>query len=186
MKKKINFKQLSIEELAAIVSEKLKEHGINSILVGGACVAIYSHNRYQSYDLDYVTYEDIKTIAKALTELDFQKKDKYFRHPNCQYIIEFVSPPVAIGSEPIHQFAYHQTPLGTIKMLTPTDSVKDRLASFYHWNDKQALDQAITICKEASPKIDLQEIKRWSIQEGHLKKFDLFVKELKINSDHNS
>lgn len=30
-------------------------------------------------------------------------------------------------------------------MLTATDSVKDRLASFYHWNDHQSLEQAILI-----------------------------------------
>ncbi len=31
-----------------------------------ACVTIYSENRYQTYDLDYVTYEDIRKVKKAL------------------------------------------------------------------------------------------------------------------------
>ncbi len=185
MNKKINDKEITLEELAAIVSEKLKKHGIESVLVGGACVSIYSHNRYQSYDLDYVTYEDMKTVAKALNELDFQKKGKYFSHPHCQYFIEFVSPPVSIGNEPIHHFEDRQTPLGIIKMLTPTDSVKDRLASFYHWGDNQALDQAITLCKEISQKIDLREIKRWSIREGHPQKFDSFLKKLNYFTQHS-
>ena len=29
--------------------------------------------------------------------------------------------------------------------MTPTDSVKDRLAAYYHWNDQQALEQAIMV-----------------------------------------
>ena len=66
----------------------LKKHSINSILVGGGCVSIYSQNRYQSYDLDYVTYEDMKKIAKALNELDFQKKGRYFIHKDCKYYIK--------------------------------------------------------------------------------------------------
>ncbi len=186
MNKKIDFKKITLEKLAAIVSKKLRDHHIDSILVGGACVSIYSHNRYQSYDLDYVTYEDMKKVAFALNELGFRKNGKYFSHPDCEYFVEFVSPPVSIGDEPVHHFEHHQTPLGIIKMLTPTDSVKDRLAGFYHWNDRQSLDQAITLCKEVSQNIDIQEIKRWSNKENHSHKFELFLKELKKSSNQNS
>jgi len=180
--KTIDFKNITLKDFAAIVSKKLKEHNLDCTLVGGACVSIYSQNRYQSYDLDYVTYEDMKMITKALNELDFEKKGKYFEHSDCQYFIEFVSPPVAVGDEPIHDFEYHRTQLGVIKMLTPTDCVKDRLASYYHWDDKQALDQALLIYKEKIKKIDINEIKRWSKKEGHLKKFVFFLDQLKINS----
>ena len=68
-------------------------------------------------------------------------------------------------------------------MLTPTDSVKDRLASYYHWNDQQGLDQAISICQEIFDRIDLKEIKRWSKKEGQLKKYEIFLKYLKENSN---
>lgn len=120
----------------------------------------------------------MKTVEQALIELDFIKKGKYFSHSNCDYFIEFVSPPVSIGDEPIHKFEYHKTPLGTIKMLTPTDSIKDRLAGFYHWNDKQSLDQALMIYNEMPNKIDLDEIKRWSDKEGYLHQFQLVFKHL--------
>lgn len=174
MKKKINFKKITLEKLAAIVSEKLKEHGIDSVLVGGGCVSIYCKNRYQSYDLDYVTHEDMKAVEQALIELDFIKKGKYFSHDNCDYFIEFVSPPVSIGDEAIHNFEYHKTPLGTIKMLTPTDSVKDRLAGFYYWDDRQSLEQALIIYSAMPNKIDIKEIKKWSDKEGYLHKYDFF------------
>ncbi|NGX41620.1 MAG: hypothetical protein KR126chlam4_01463 [Candidatus Anoxychlamydiales bacterium] len=180
---KINFKKITLEKLAAIISEKLKEHSIDSILVGGGCVSIYSQNRYQSYDLDYVTYEDKKKIKKALNELDFYEEGGCFIHKDCKYYIEFVAPPVAIGKEPIVNYEYHRTSLGTIKMLTPTDSVKDRLAAFYHWDDKQSLDQALIICKTIPQKIDIDEIKKWSKNEGHLKKFKIFLEYLKKKSN---
>lgn len=178
MKKKINFKKITLEQLAGIVSEKLKEHGIDSVLVGGGCVSIYCKNRYQSYDLDYVTYEDINTVKEALVELDFIKEGKYFSHTDCDYFIEFVSPPVSIGDEVVQEFEYHKTPLGTIKMLTPTDSIKDRLAAFYHWNDRQSLDQALLIYKAMPNKIDMDDIKRWSEKEGYLDKLQLFSNNL--------
>ncbi len=179
----MNFKNISIEQLAAIVSQKLQEHGIDSILVGGGYVSIYSHNRYQSYDLNFVTYEDMKKVTKALKELNFTKKKRYFQNSDCEYYIEFVSPPVTIGNEPIHTYEYHKTSLGTIKMLTPTDSVKDRLASYYHWGDQQGLMQAITICQEIPEKVDLYEIKKWSIREGQKRKYEIFLKQLKKTSN---
>lgn len=46
----IDFKMISISDLAALVHSKFAEHGMKTILVGGACVAIYSNNRYLSYD----------------------------------------------------------------------------------------------------------------------------------------
>jgi 2-hydroxy-3-keto-5-methylthiopentenyl-1-phosphate phosphatase len=181
--KKIDYKKITIEKLAAIISEKLKEHAIDSILVGGGCVSIYSQNLYQSYDLDYVTYEDMKKVEVALNELNFQKEGRYFINKDCDYYIEFVSPPVAIGNEPIEHYEYHKTPLGTIKMLTATDSIKDRLAAFYHWDDKQSLDQALTIYKTIPQEIDIEEIRRWSKNEDQLKNFEIFLKHLKNNSN---
>jgi len=175
----MNLKNITTEQLAALISNKLNEHGIDSILVGGGCVSIYSKNRYQSYDLDYVTYADMKKVQRALKELGFEKKGRHFAHKECRYYVEFVAPPVAIGNEPICKYEYHQTPLGTIKMLTPTDSVKDRLASYYHWDDLQSLNQAMNIYQEIPEKIDVEEIRKWSQKEGYLEKFQIFLKKLK-------
>ena len=68
-----DFSKIDIKDLACLIYEALKNSGIDAILVGGACVSIYSENRYQSYDLDFVTYEELKTIEKALKKLRFQK-----------------------------------------------------------------------------------------------------------------
>lgn len=54
---KINWKEISLRDLAGYLSEELRKRGIDTILVGGACVSIYSKNRYQSYDLDFVSYD---------------------------------------------------------------------------------------------------------------------------------
>lgn len=172
----IDWEHVSLENLAAVVSEKLRAKGIEVILVGGACVTIYSHNRYQSYDLDFVTYEDMKKVRKVLMGEGFQEKGQYFKHKKCPYLIEFVTPPVAIGSDVIHEFEEIKTKLGTIHLLRLEDSVKDRLASYFHWNDREGLMQAIDICLER--KVNLKEVKNWAEKEGHLKKFKEFFEQL--------
>ncbi len=169
----IDWTIISLKEMAGFLSEELGKRGIDTILVGGACATIYSENRYQSYDLDYVTYVDMKKVKKALLELGFTESDGYFQREGCQWFVEFVSPPVAVGNESILSFNTIVTSLGTITLLSPVDSVKDRLASFYHWNDKQGLVQAINICLEQN--IDVDEIERWSIAEKQEVKFRIFL-----------
>jgi hypothetical protein len=173
----VNFKTISIPDLAALVHTKFNEHNMKTVLVGGACVAIYSNNRYVSYDLDFVTYETRGKIKEALSELGFELKGKYFSRPDCPYFIEFVTPPVAVGEELVHRFKTLHTPFGQVELLTPTDCIKDRLASFFHWDDRQALEQAIMVFQDQ--KVDLQEIKRWAKAENHLDKFKEFTKALK-------
>jgi hypothetical protein len=67
--------------------------------------------------------------------------------------------------------------MGYITLLTPTDSVKDRLAAYYHWNDPQALEQALMLAK--AQKINLKEVKRWSEKEGHKEKYKAFIRMMK-------
>lgn len=43
---KIDSKKVGIKELAAIISSHLKKHNIEVVLVGGACVSLYSNNKY--------------------------------------------------------------------------------------------------------------------------------------------
>ena len=87
-----------------------------------------------SYDLDFISFEPIKKIQKALEEIDFfYNKQKYFIRNNCQFFLEFLNPPIAIGNQPVLKFNTLKSSFGKIKLLTPTDIVKDRLAAYIHW-----------------------------------------------------
>lgn len=173
----IDFKTISISDLAALVNTKFAEHGMKTVLVGGACVAIYSNNRYLSYDLDFVTYENKGKIKQALSELGFEPKGKYYARSDCPYFIEFVTPPVAVEQEFVRKFGSLNTSFGQINLLTPTDCVKDRLASFFHWQDRQALEQAIMVTHDQ--KVDLKEIEHWAKAENHFAEFNQFINALK-------
>lgn len=81
----INWSTISLRDLAGFISEELRKRGIDTVLVGGACVTIYSENRYQSHDLDYVTYEDMRKVKKALQELGFIEKFKSYKRYTYQY-----------------------------------------------------------------------------------------------------
>jgi hypothetical protein len=170
----VDLSNIEIKEFAGFVYTILEAHGIEAILVGGGCVSIYSKNRYQSFDIDFISYEDLSSIAKVLQKYGFKRNGRCFSHDNCPYLIDFVNPPVAIGKESIQVFETLNTSRGTCKLLTPTDSVKDRLASYFHWNDKQALEQALLVAEDWP--IDIQNIKRWAKSEGFQDKFNHFLR----------
>jgi hypothetical protein len=175
---RINWKDIKIKELAAIVTRKLKEGGIDVLLVGGACVSIYTKYKYVSYDLDFVSHALLKQLTPALSKLGFQKESsRHFVRKGCPFFIEFVSPPAAIGNEPVTSKKELKTRYGSLVLLTPTDTVKDRLAASFHWNDPQAMEQAIMVAR--AQKIDLKDVQRWSEKEGFKEKYTFFLRRLK-------
>lgn len=177
----MDFAKTDLKNLAVFIYTTLKSHGIEALLVGGACVSIYTQNRYQSYDLDFVSYEGLKSLEEVLGKYGFKRVGRCFSHAHCPYIIDFVNPPAAIGNASIRDFKLLNTPTGSLQLLTPTDCVKDRLASFFHWNDQQALEQALLVAKEH--RVDIQDIQNWANSEGHQQeKMKIFLNKLKKGS----
>ncbi len=163
---------LSIGELAAYIACHLRARGIDVVLVGGACICIYSDNKYRSFDLDFITtgITSRRTIRRALEEIGFTEEQRYFKHPETDYYIEFPSGPLAIGDEPPGEIATLSYQTGMLRLLSPTDSVKDRLAAYYHWKDRQSLEQAVLVA--AGHPVDMDKVRRWSAKEGFAAEFE--------------
>lgn len=179
VKKDINWKTITTKDLAALIYQHLKNDGIDAILVGGSCVTIYSKNKYVSQDLDYATHSDNIEIKKSLAKLGFIHRGKYFQHPKCEFLIDFVASSVFIGEEIIKDKDLNRmkTKYGTFKLLSTEDCVKDRLAGFFYWSDRQSLEQAIMVCLDN--KVRVKKIREWAIAERQEKKFLQFEEELK-------
>ncbi|MCK5793539.1 MAG: hypothetical protein KAH12_02455, partial [Anaerolineales bacterium] len=73
------------------------------------------------------------------------------------------------GSEAVKEIVELEFPTGRLRLLSPTDCVKDRLVAYYYWQDRQCLEQAILVA--ADNQIDLAELERWSRHEGMRENF---------------
>ena len=62
-----------------------------------------------------------------------------------------------------------QTSAGVLRVISPTDCVKDRLTWYYRDKDIECLRQAILVANSIA--IDLKEIERWSKTEGKVLEF---------------
>lgn len=170
-----------IEQVAAMVSAELSAAGITAVLSGGAAVQIYTRGLYVSRDLDFVSAAGAREIEAALKKLGFSRTEgRHFVHPCCPYTLEFPPWPVAIGRAVIHDWGTRAVGPMTIQILTPTQCVMDRLAAFYHRQDRQALDQAVAVA--SSQDVDLDVVRRWSNAEGHGERFEEFLRAIRRSS----
>ncbi len=168
----------SLEEMGAIVCQALKNRDVEAFLSGGAVVSIYTQNKYESFDLDFITFGDRKKIKIIMEELGFkQDKSRFFIHPSSKYFVEFPGTSVAIGDQAITEFAERKTGTEVLRLLTPTDCIKDRLASYIHWKDQQALDQAVWVAK--SQPFNRVKVQDFCTKEGNRAAYDDFASRLR-------
>jgi len=169
--------------MGALVVETLASHGIDVVLVGGSCVCVWTSERFGSFDLDFIdlTYKRRKQIAAALADIGFAPKGatKYFEHPDSKWSIEFPTAPLAIGHEQIgsERVANMDTAMGTLRLLNPTDTIKDRLLWWYLEGDRQCWEQALDIAR--NHKVAWSDLKKWHDGEGYTDRFAEFRKALK-------
>ncbi len=92
-----------------------------------------------------------------MEEIGFHEHGRYFAHPDTKHIIEFPPGPLSVGQEPVKQIKKIKLTTGILRVISPTDCVKDRLAGFYFWGDQQSLTQAILVSR--NNRINLEEFK---------------------------
>lgn len=173
-------KKMGLEELAQYVYNGLRKAGVDVTLSGGACVSIYTDNAYQSGDLDFIRqlHDGFEKVAGIMEGLGFEREGRHFTHPDSGFFVEFPPPPISVGNEPPRSIVENvlKTNLGElpVKMLSPTDCVKDRLCGYFYWNDLQCLEQATMVAIARGKDVDMKELKRWARQEGMLERFSTF------------
>ncbi len=155
-------------ELAVLVSKALEDAGITATLVGGAAVSIHSENEYKSMDLDFATAAMRESLTMALEPLGFQlaKDKRHFVHPGTEYFIEFPPSPLEFGNRMVQHadIPRLETEWGPLRVITPTLCVMDRLAAYWHWNDRQSWDQALMVARHSE--VDFDDLERFAQEEG--------------------
>jgi len=168
----------TLKDVIEVVSSTLEKAGITATLVGGACATIYSGGTYTSEDLDLIIQSapGRRALDEAMASIGFTRRDAQYFHAKSDFFVEFPRGPLAIGQDlrikPVRQ------KVGTSKILTlsATDSCRDRLAAFYHWNDRESLDVAVAIAMRQS--VNLTAVRKWSIAENSAEKYEVFKQEL--------
>ena len=115
-------------------------------------------------------------LDRAMASVGFAREGNRYVHPGSDFWVEFPRGPLAVGADLDVEVIEWRARAGRALALSPTDSCRDRLAAFFHWNDRQCLEVAVAIASRHE--IDLDRIRRWSAGEGHAARFGEFRREL--------
>ena len=121
--------------------------GPRAVLTGGACASLYTRGSYQSRDMDFIVAGAVTQpgLDRAMASVGFHRSGDRYVHAQVLFYVEFPRGPLAIGDDYEIVPVTRSTAAGRALVLSATDSCRDRLAAFYHWNDRQSLDVAVSI-----------------------------------------
>ena len=171
--------QCTEEELWKFVAYHLAKVDIASVLVGGAVVSVYSKGLYRSGDVDLVTYEHShKELDRIMNQIGFKKNGMHYRHPECKHLyVQSVSGPLGIGDD--HKIIPRTITVEgkEIRILTPTDCIRDRLSAYIHDRARACLTQAALVANTQA--FSSTKIKTWLKKEGFESAYNELLDEMK-------
>jgi hypothetical protein len=172
-----NLSGLSYSDIAFEVCSAFERVGVTAVLSGGGAATIYAPEAYESRDLDFIFQAQLwLPNADPVLALGFAESSTRgtFAHPDIPFTLEFLKGPLAVGDEVIQTWnTFHKGEL-TLHVISPTDVVKDRLASVIHYRDHSAIRQAAAVAQ--SVQVELDSIRAWCENEGGADVFAIFQK----------
>lgn len=169
----------TLGDVAVAVGDALRRAGIRAVLTGGACAHLYSGGVYQSLDADFVLTApcNLEDLDRALAQLGFTRsRDRYVRR-GVPFFVEFPRGPLGIGEDFRIRPVWRRRGSARTLTLSATDACRDRLAAFFHWNDRQSLAAAVAIA--ARNRVAFGKVRGWSRKEGNLEGYAIFIAELR-------
>jgi hypothetical protein len=164
----------TLADVAFAVCTALERAGFVVVLTGGSAATFYAPDAYQSKDLDFIITLRGSAGENALKAIGFERKGDYYVHPASPFLLEFPPGPLAIGEDAVTTWSTIRREGAVLHVLSPTDSCRDRLASFLFWNDFSGLEQALAVFQARRAEVDLESIRDWCRREKQSEKFELF------------
>jgi hypothetical protein len=129
-------------------------------------------------DVDIVLSGDceLRALDAALAPLGFARRRGRYVHAVVPFYVEFPRGPLGIGDDFAIRPVLRSHKGAKTLALSATDACRDRLAAFYHWNDRQSLAVAVAIA--AKNRVDLRKVRDWSLAEGRREGHAAFVARL--------
>lgn len=161
--------QPTLMDLCFLVGTAFHNAGVPAVLTGGSAAEIYSDARYHSDDADFVIGFGATDTAKAvLANLGFVPtgNPRVFKHEQYRYTVEILPGSINVGSTVISEFRTIARGDQRLTLLTPTDSIRDRLCSYYYWNERSGLRAALQIAQSNPNDIDFDMLRKWSETEA--------------------
>jgi len=170
--------QTPLPDVARAVCTALHRVGVTAVLTGGSAATYYAPEAYQSKDIDFVVVafdlDDPAAAQASLEAIGYKRELNYYRHTCSRYPIEFPPGPLGVDGDLVQDWRTEQRDGTVLHVLHPSDCCKDRLAAFFHWADRSALEQAVAVAHAHAAELDFEGLREWASREGHLGRYEEF------------
>lgn len=95
---------------------------------------------------------------------------RHYIHPKCDKFVEFMFGPAGIGDDISIKPDTKKVDGQTLYIYSPTDWIRDRLASYIHFKARECLDQAVLVAQRFP--FNHKKVKEWCASEGAPHAFD--------------
>lgn len=119
------------------------------VLVGGAAVEIYTDGAYTTGDLDFVG-ELPPAVARGLEAAGFSQRGRHWVHESGQVFLEL--PGAQLG--PAERAVHMRVAEWDLLVLSPEDTIVDRLAAWQFWKSPNDGIAAFQIWKNTAMRLD--------------------------------
>lgn len=135
------------------LTAKLKENGVNAILVGGEAIDIYTGGTFATSDIDLLV--DNKTITeKLLNKFEFGKKaNTLWFNSDLNIVVQVISESYSGDPERLRKFKVRDYEL---RVAAPEDLIQNRLYSAKFWksNPQRDMEESIALLRIFADSID--------------------------------
>ena len=114
--------------------------------------------------------------AQVLEGLGYVLTGQQYAHPANPFTLDFPPGPLMVGDDVITEWDTWEEGDQLLHIISPTDSVRDRLAAYLHWNDATSLEVALAVARQQT--IDMNVIEAWCKREGRPERFATFARRL--------
>lgn len=166
--------QSTLTDVAFVVCTALSRRGFVAVLTGGSAATFHAPEAYVSRDLDFVLTLRGQHGERALRDIGFERTGNFYRHPEAPFALDFPPGPLAVGEDLITRWDTHRRGDEVLHVLTPQDSVRDRLASWLFWNDLNGLEQALAVHFAHETGVSLDALRAWAQRENQARQFEAY------------
>ena len=135
------------------LTAKLKESGVDAILVGGEAVDLYTAGTFATTDIDLVV-DNKTTTEKLLNRFGFGKKgNRLWFNSDLKIVVQVIDQSYSGDPERLKKFRVKDYEL---KVAAPEDLIQNRLYSAKFWksNTQRDMEESIALLKIFSDSID--------------------------------
>jgi len=143
----------------AFYTQKLKENGVDAILVGGEAIDLYTAGSFASADIDLVVNNKVIT-EKLLNRFGFAKQDNtLWFNEDLNIVVQVIAESYTGDTEKLRKFKLKKY---EIRVAAPEDLIAKRLYSMKFWksNPKLEFEQSVALLALFSDSIDNQYLNR--------------------------